>query len=425
MKELKIGKKSLCEKFLALVFIIPYIEVSFIRELLEYKSYDILVPASISVLGLISIMLLVFIFFGRSKVKLREFYPVIFVKVILDIIILIRGLYLQDINIFLSQFIRFAIPFYYAMLVIKIIKMYKLNIINISKTGIFYFSLYIVTNIAINFNKYGFVLFNGTDKSRLISPGGGPVIFGYTIVIVMSYLLYYKKYLSKQYNNIIITILLIGGVLTGSRGAIWPILILTLIYLISYKDLRKTVIAFTLLVSVFIVFNPIDFLGDIIPRILNFSLGGRGNTTINAINVFKEQSLLLMLFGVGLSACFPYQLWSISKSSVSNIISYNTFLYNSQVLLVQPHNTYIYLLIETGILGLTLFLLIIVFSIKIIKQQNIIGKCYKYITVILIFGLNYLDSVFMIEPGSAGLWWVLLFFVIYNENIVFSVSNSR
>lgn len=403
------------EFILALAFIVPYIEIGKIRDLIEYRRVGVLIPASIFIMFAIMMGLTIIAKFYSKKNYPYHIKKIIYLKIILDVLVLIRGLYIQNFEAYFVQFLWFVIPFYYAFTIIKFIYHFDLKINNVGKIGLLYFTSYLCFNIVMNFKKYGFSISGTVIQSRLISPGGGPVVLGYTIVLMMCYVLSIRNIITKKNRLLLTSILFLGAILTGSRGSIWPMIMLAFIYIITNKKSMIQILSAILIIIVIIIVNPISFLSNLVPRIMNLSGGGRAETVLNSIKIFHDQSILNIFFGLGLGGCFPYQLWITNGASVMNQISYNTFLFNGHVLLVQPHNTYIYVLLEMGLVGLMLFFTIFIKSLNILKKNSVYNKTYRYFLIIFIIILNCTDSVFIVQPGSAGLWWLLLFFAIDND----------
>lgn len=406
-------KFKIRELILALVFIVPYTEISLIRENFGFERNGVIIPASIFIMMTISIILSrMMILSNKSKVtsKLRK---MVYISLLLHLMIFMEGLFIGNFTGFFTQFLWFAVPFYYAYIIIKYIDKFKLSSINIGIIGLIYFAIYIFVSILINSKNYGFALTGDLVQSRLISPGGGPVILGYTIVLAASYLIIVRKSISKTLLYTISVVYLVGVIFTGSRGAIWPFIVLLFILIIAKKKTLVNILFVIFIGIVIIIANPISLVFDIVPRIMDLSGGLRVETFFNALNIFANQSISTMLFGSGLSNCFPYQEWLTNRGGM-DLLSYNTFFYKNEILLVQPHNTFIYLLLETGLIGLMIFLNIFYNSFKILKMHTNKEKV-RYLVLLFILALNFLDSIFMIQPGTAGLWWILLFLSLHDK----------
>lgn len=400
------------EYILALSFVLPYMEIGAIRNVIEYDKNGIIIFASIFIMLAITIVLTIAMKLSSRRKRSHRLSKIIYLKIILDFLILMRGMFADNFLVFFAQYLWFVIPFYYAVIIIKCIDYFNLKISNVGKMGLLYFAFYIFVNAVINLQQYGFTFSGMMVESRVVSPSGGPVILGYTIVIITCYLLYNRSIISRINILLGICIFFVGAILTGSRVAIWSMMLLLFLYIITNKKAKVQLISIFLFIIVTIIFNPVSFVADLVPRTIDLSGGVRADTVVSAIKVFYEQPILTMLFGTGLSACFPYQLWLSNRGDVVKLLSYNTFLYNGQIMLVQPHNSYMYLLLEAGIIGLLLFLAIFIKAFNMIKAQASDNKRYRYLLVLFIVVLNYFDSVLIIQPGSAGLWWLLLFFAI-------------
>lgn len=405
-------KFKIRELILALVFIIPYTEISLIRDIFGFERNGVTIPASIFIMITFTIILSFGMILSNKLKNTNRLKKIVYITLLLHLVIFIRGLFTSNFTVFIAQFLWFSVPFYYAYIVIKYIDKFKLSAVNIGKIGLTYFAFYIFVSILINFKNYGFAITGELVQSRLISPGGGPVILGYTIVLITSYLIIIRKSFSKALFYLISIIYLIGVLFTGSRGAIWPFIILIFILIVARKKTLANMLFIIFICILIILANPISMMVNIVPRIMDLSGGLRVETFFNSLSIFVGQSMSTILFGSGLSDCFPYQEWLTNRGSME-LLSYNTFYYKSHILLVQPHNTFIYLLLETGIVGLLIFLNIFYNSFKIIRKHANKEKV-RYLVLLLIIALNFLDSIFMIQPGTAGLWWILLFLSLHD-----------
>jgi O-antigen ligase len=390
-------------------------EIGIIRELISYRRNGAIIPASIFVMLSVTMVLTITTVLYRRKRVNKHINKIIYVRLALDLLILLRGVYAENVLVFFAQFLWFAVPFYYAYSVIKFIDYFDLRASNVGKVGLFYFVVYVGINIIINIRQFGFFISGDLAQSRLVSPGGGPVVLGYTIALAVCYLLNIKGELPKTRSFFFMSILSLGAILTGSRGAIWPLMLLIVLYLMTGKRVQVQILVMLIFLIVVIAFNPVSIIASLVPRIMDVSGGSRAITVANAISGFSEQPFFDKLLGVGLGARFPYQSWLSGGNSMPSLLSFNTFSFNGQALLVQPHNSYIYLLLETGVVGLFLFLMIFFVILKAIGKSHISTKKYRYVFILLVLSLNYLDSIFIIQPASAGLWWILTFFVVTAE----------
>lgn len=409
-KSILVGDFNLMEFFWGIVFVFPYIEIRPIKKMFEISFHLGYIPASVVIMSCTILILLVASLFKKNDKVKPGLYKILLIKVFLDIIILLRGLYVDHISIFLSQFLWFIIPFYFSFVVFLVIKKYNFDVIRISKIGIGFYCLYLVLNIVINISKYGFSIENGEIRSRLLSPGGGPVILGYTIVLVLTYMLSIRDNISIPKFYVYISVLIIGSLFTGSRGSIWTILLIILFYfLVKNKNKLFFIINLFILGFSFLAFKPINHITSFVPRIMNLDGGSRTVTLYNSLELFAKQPISNILFGTGISGFFPYTNWLTNHGTVEN----NTFIYNGKILLVQPHNTYLYLLIETGLIGLLIF--VIIFIMFFVNLEDGKNKFYHYLVVFSALLLNNFDAIFLVQPSASSLWWLILFFVLDNS----------
>ena len=95
----------------------------------------------------------------------------------------------------------------------------------------------------------------------------------------------------------------------------------------------------------------------------------------------------------------------------SRFHSYNHFSYAGMSLLVQPHNSFVFALMETGMAGFLLYITIIKRCVgyKIVKHKKYRFE-YVLFTGSLLFVL-FLESTFFVAMGSASLWWLIIMIV--------------
>ncbi len=398
------------ELFFSLLILLPYIEISKVRSLLTFFFDDFhFIPSIIIILIIIMVTLLPLLIMRPAKKSSRAvksyFIRIFCTRLIFDSLVLIRIIFsTQPISI-LSQYIWNAVPFYFALFIVYVIHRLNLDISRFHINAIFIFTFYLIVNIIINIviYQFSFGITEFGESSRLISPGGGPVIFGYTIAIMFALLLFYKNKITGFKFLVICFIMVIASFFTGSRGSMWPITLLLTIYLIEDKRKMGIAVLFLLAVSALYI-NPVEFLKSNIPRFFNLLDDGRILTLLNSIEIYSRQPLFRILFGTGLGVFFPYQKWYLYRTP-----GINYFLYDGMTMLVQPHNSYIYLLLETGIIGVILFFYPAYKAIMLFPRLKYTKNIkYAFFTIVLITLLNLFDSVFITAPGSATLWWLIL-----------------
>ena len=118
---------------------------------------------------------------------------------------------------------------------------------------------------------------------------------------------------------------------------------------------------------------------------------------------------LYYITGHGVGNFFPFQQWTASNAGVSSNayawFDVNLFSYKGTMILVQPHNTFIYLLMETGALGVLLFLRTVFVGMK---DGN--GAIHPNILIVVVafILLALFESTIIIQPGIACMWWLMI-----------------
>jgi hypothetical protein len=329
------------------------------------------------------------------------------IHVVFDLFMILRGAYLGDIELSIIQLLWKSMPFYYAIIIIIYIIRSNLDLIAILKNFIFLFSCYVAINIVINIVKYGFSFTDIDGLRRVISPGGGPVIYGYTISIVTALLYYLRNNFSNVSLTILTLLLGIGSFMTGSRGSMWSLLIVISIFVVDRKKSKNIILILLLMMIIMILLNPFEIIYKYVPRFFQVEDSIRGETIKNSIGIFKNFSIVEQLFGKGLGYVFPFTNWLYMINEFG--YSPQFFYFDNFHVLVQPHNLYLYILLEAGILGLILFIFPVIRTCTMIYKAKNNNYKYGVLIVSLILILNFVDSVFWVAPGIAGLWYLILY----------------
>lgn len=393
--KLKIMKNSIWNFSYSILFLIPYFEIGIVRDKLEVRTNDYIIEASIVLLFIFSLIMTGNLIRKRTLTKESSIIQSLYILMPIQVILLFISVALK---VSFITLLYFYMPIIFADLYHCSIS--KLNRIDLIKSMVNAFSTYLVINIIVNFRVYGFSLNDISNERRLISPGGGPVALGYTICIVFLLMLSIEQYY-KRNTILIISILFLGtSFLTGSRGSMWPVLIVFLFYWI--KNLKRSLII--LVVAIVLVSLNLDTLIAMFPRLFSIGNESRILTWIGCIDIFCRSGVVTQVFGRGFGNFYPYNSW------LNNIAdgARNLFVYDSHILLVQPHNNWIYMLIEGGVFGN--LILITPFS-KIIKK-SILKKNYKFIGFcMMVILLCSFDSLLFVAPGTAALWWIAILLI--------------
>lgn len=199
-------------------------------------------------------------------------------------------------------------------------------------------------------------------------------------------------------SSICVVLFLFIALLTGSRGGILAIALAVITYLLFYSKsdknkLKKLFIGLiTGILLLILISNLLKFLSPEIAQ--RFTLknvqesGGTGRTDIwkYYLNVFDESPALRKIFGYG-------------SGTVLN-------LYEKV-----PHNNWIQLLIENGIVGEIIFVLLIISFLKTAYKNN---NIYLFSVLIGYIGLTISLSLFSYKP----LWGIMLIILLkpYKED---------
>lgn len=213
-----------------------------------------------------------------------------------------------------------------------------------------------------------------------------------TIFFLFQRVLNVKFKSSKAINIVILSIMIVGCLLTGSRGAL---LVIGISFFIAIAFMKKMGLKIKLSISTiliivigYVVFTNY-FPSQSIDRITTFSGDPRFELWDAAFHVFRKYPL----FGGGME----------SASMFSILLAGN-----------YSHNVYIDIVVNFGIVGSILFLLFLKLNILRVKKQD---KDYFY----SIF-LAFLLPLFFINGfNTASLWFPLIFLTILSN---FSISNE-
>lgn len=400
----KIDIYSTLHFLVPVIFVIPFLDINIIRKLLKIQIGNVVFDSSITMVLILSVLLFIFSL-NRSLIIRNSNYTRIFIaKILLEIVLILGYILSYQYNYyFVPVFLSIVLPINCALLWLFFTKLYILDVSRITSIGITYFSIFCIIVVIYNLIFFGF----GVDTARLLSPGGGPVIFGYTIALVFALYCAIKKSSGKKVGYFIPAILIITSLLSGSRGSIWTIIIIVSFYFIKSRSISiiKKITIINIVIIFALLLNEFMYL---FPRITMFTDNSRLNTLINGIRIFFTSNFIEFFLGRGLTTVFPYQEWLINKTNSSLFSFYNLVLIDNIYILVQPHNTYLYLLLECGLIGLSIYIYILIQLYNGVKTHTY----YKIVFFVFVI-LNIFDSVLLIEPVVSTFWLIIL--MIINE----------
>lgn len=244
----------------------------------------------------------------------------------------------------------------------------------------------------------------------------GSVTYGQLIATIpLFFLLTIRK---QNFFMYLLAILFTIGLvyLTGTRSAIYAILIVAIfIVLFNFRrNLKLILISFIILLITIYFINLFDFSYE---RYLN-TASSRQFSQVASLKITSLDSYDL-IFGKGLSNFFPYE--DFYKASQSGILKHtqdqNIFRVQNVDLLVEPHSSYVWLIVETGLIGFLLFIVLIfpslrraiIILINLKKYNNIFIGLSLFTLIILIS--SFAGSFLINEPYVATICWFLIFLI--------------
>lgn len=402
MKKIVITK----EKLIALLILFPYIENNFLQKYIQIYFENTYIRA-ISVLSIFVTIIFLSMIIVKRKItfnRIKVYLLMYIVYSILGVLFSWKGM----LNSF-CVWIWVCVPILFAIVVIDYCESVKVNYLYIIYNMIKCFCLYVIIVIAYYIPVHHLFI----DSSVRLNPrGGGAVIFGYTIAVIFALTVMYRDiFENKKEYYFILAVLSVGAIATASRAAVWPVVFLWIINFMWTKLTSKKLLFTIVLIPIFVFLTMVDFskmsttttfVG--LDRLFNTSSFRRAQTTTNIFSLFSDFEICRKLFGFGLGNFFPYQKWCLYV----NDVDLNMIRYNGVAVLVQPHNSFLYELMEGGIIGLLLMVSSFICAIKtLLKYKNsnyIFGLAF--IGVMLL--VNCFDSVLFVQPGVAGSFWLLL-----------------
>lgn len=309
----------------------------------------------------------------------------------------------------LMQALWMVVPLMFAVSLVDLAKKRGVRFSELSEIVVVAVALFSCALIAYNFAAYGSTLANG----RLYCPGLGPVVLGYTNALVIALALSRKgkdTFMPAPILFFSVIVLLVSTFLTGSRGGVYPALILSLIYFLPTKNAAATMLVVLGAVIVLLLFNPVEaFLSGRAGSLQS----GRYATWDAAYAAFLDGSPLDKLFGYGLGNVFPYQDWytsyytgHIERGLTDGV--WNSFSFRGNTMLVEPHNTYIWLLLEGGALSLVGYVACLVSPLFSSNPSNMVLKLRFGAVLATFMVLGFFDAIVFVNMASAFWWGVLL-----------------
>lgn len=404
-------KKTWLSWLPGVLLLMPYLDRGPIKRLFTYNRGNVYVYATVFMMIAVSILLWVI---TRKSPDTKPMYRIKVQALLFGGALALPGVVLAAsggfIPVFVSQLMWILVPICFAWFILKATVDFKIDLGKVLDNYVILFAAYCVFSIATYVVGYGFRLGQNVRVSG--GSGSGGLLFGYTIVLVMGLLVARKRETSIVQKIVISSILVVFTLLNGSRIATALVFVeVILLVLPAHMSIRKPAIVGLLIATTILIMNPVDLITKIAPRMLNLNDSLRSQTLNSSLELADQQGVVGTVFGSGLGGFFPYQAWLESENALFGSRSFdNTVEIQGQEFLVQPHNSYIHLYFESGIVGVLLLLLLVgSLIIMVVRSQN---KHLKFASLFILFSallLNNFDSAFTMHPGTAGIWWTILF----------------
>lgn len=410
-----IKANNILEYALAFIFILPYAETSIITDTFRYTTNDTYWRAILSIeLILFVILIPITLHNVRCKRTILSNMRVAFIPFAVTMLfVLLYSFFLNGVSLpSLNLFLMIVTPMLNAYLINKFIAYKRLSIIRIMRRSVFFFVLFLIFAILFNIAKYGFSISLTDASTRLTASAGGPVILGYTIAFILAFFVAHIEIYKLNEILIISPILLFALILTQSRGALLVTILCLLFFIRNYS---KIVVIFFLLISFFLLPSIIGILAEssFFKRFVGFDFfsDDRIGTFFSAIATYFSE-IEYVLLGHGFDGFFPYQQWLLNHTGeeVYSNPDFNIILYNGRYMLVQPHNTFIYFIMETGLVGLLSFCTIFR---KIYNRVEYHKKPSMILLICSFICISMLESTILLEPGIACTLWLVFFYSFF------------
>ena len=415
-----------------------YIKTNIPKVLFSILPISIIIGSSVSLLNTVLFGLcFVFIYFSKNNIKIYDFKPV-FLLIILNIYLIFNSLISVDMmsGIFRNfGFVRFILFF------VMINYLFSINEKNLDIFKIWTIIFFIVlVDIYIErftgSNIFGFGKLDQPYGTRVISffrnePIAGSFICGFSFIIFGYILNFFKsKKISKILGFLIILFCLIGIMLTGERSnslkALFGIMIF--ISMTDYVKLKQKVLIFA---SIFAIFFTAINLSDY----LKFRYIDQIYSKVKSKDERKEfldNNLYLTLYKSGFYVFKNNPWFGVGNKNyrIETCDTKKNAIQKEYRCLTHPHQVYIEMLSEHGIIGTIIILSIffyLAFSIirKIIDSRNYVQVgCLVFLLINFIpvlpsgaFFNNYSITLFMINFS--------LMYAVNKETNIFSKKNCK
>jgi len=354
----------------------------------------------------LSIILFIFLCIAEKKFfYFKDKYFIIFLTFVS--FLLIGSIFSQfKLNSFINTIIFLRYPLF-ALSIFYILNNYPNFIKKFFFSFFFIISILFIDSFYQNLNTYkiNIIGFEMLDKNRISSLFGKDYVLGSflsrSLIIIFLYLNLVINKIKKIYLIILLLLLNYTIFLSGDRAALLVTILYQLFLIVFNKDLRKVIIYFFLTMSILVIIHL---------NIFKNSYSRYYSTTIDQINNFEEtnyddmyyMSLKIfednIIFGSGAKSYrYACKLYNKDKN----------ISYLKDGCSTHPHQTYLQILAETGLIG---FIIFSFFWINIIKD-TINGIIFKNNKIMICGIFIFLIYMPILPSGN--------FFGTWNNSLIF------
>ncbi len=228
-----------------------------------------------------------------------------------------------------------------------------------------------------------------------------------SLSVVIRYLIEEKKS-TRLWMGIMTLILLAGLVQLASKAVLISVLFyccVTLPFIIKQPVLRKRIIAASIIMSALIIFS-ITHIDTLKRRYIENFRADLVRTSLDS--EIAEPRLSRWKIALKLVGSSP--AWGHGSGSEKRLLKEKYFdnkLYQSYLLELNTHNQYLSFLIKTGVLGLFVFLLVLIWGIRAaLQNKDSIFACFLILVIFVSFSENILDV-------NKGIFFYAFFFTFF------------
>ena len=374
-------------------------------------------------------LVFLYYYFAKNETYDKEFKNIIYSFFVLYFYLLLLSFFSTD--KFLSfkssaSQIRFFLFFLFFSTVLKWDENFLSKLIFFYKLILLIFSLDLIFQ-SLNANHYNSIglISGGSDPKRFSGFFGDELIAGTFIyflaipVISQIFSKFNSDNLARKIINIFfITVVTIAIVVTGDRMASILYISSIILIVLFFFDYKKIIIFFAImgifLVTIFQFNSTVQTrYKETILEVKNYKEFGYFQLFSSSFSIWQNNKI----FGIGLK---NYRIVCDTKTQ-------DKYTGKATLCSTHPHNNWLELLVETGLVGITFFVIFIVNIAKYIylKRANFISKNYTYRGYVLGLLITLLFFLWPIKSSGSMFGTSFMTYVWFNLGILFSLIKSK